>query len=558
MTTLSVLPDVDPAQSASPMKVEICGEKVNHLTYVATSQSSNNLVFNIVPSSFTDYMDRAIEVSLPLRATFAGSTTGSAMLDDGYDALRGMADYRLVINDIIILNGVSVPVSFVSDFMPDLLHHFNPQYRMEHPLGAPDITQEYNDSIGGNNNPLANYANSLGEVMKRGSFKYGAITRGATSAVLDFELVSWIHVPELLGMDCGGKLGIPFIRELRIQRNIDLTDKNIWSHASDGATTITSLAVTLNGNAQCHVKWTTPSRHLLPREPLLYDFFRMESFPTSRGSSLAADATTTMVSNNIILTNVPRFCWIFVRENNAQKSITKSDVFCGLTKVSLQFGNDSNLLSSASDYDLWQMSREVGLIDSFVQFQGMAQSSAFAQIGTVGSLFACEFGRHVNLGQYSVGQQGSFNFRVEVSIHNVNQTTAMADPTMYVVFAHDHQMMIEPSGMVSFRNKELIPIEQAMGSGMGGLVRVPYVSGWAQGGSWFSDAFKKVNKFLTDTKILSKLGEAVLPHVGRVPYVGQALAEVAPQALKIVKDYGYGDGGRVIAGKSLKSRIKNL
>lgn len=562
--SISINPELDASIGLqSTTHYDINGSQVTFRTYPATSWSNNAIKFSIIPPSMDVYVNRSLMVTTPITITYTGTTTSPSalLLDSGYDALRSLAGSRIIRTLNVNINGISVPVTSFYDTYVEPLLHYDEDYRKKHPLGAIDVTQVYSDSIGAVNNPLTDYSTSEsfdeGQGIKRGAFTLRSVTRGATSAVLVLDLIDWIYVPGLFGANCSEEFGLTRIRNIDIDQTIDLSAPNVVSHALTGYSTITATTVALTGQPSILAKFISIPHDMIPHGNLNYPHLRMERYVTQLGGTLAPNVSNVITSNNIQVPYIPRYMWVFVREQDASKLISSPDTFCALTNLSIQFNNQSALLSSASPYQLWEMSRNTNLQDSLIAWNGISTNPGFAQIGTVGSIGCFEFGRQISLGDpnLAIGTAGQFNLSVQATFKNVNQVITMTNPTLYLVVAYDEIMTIQDGGLVTFVTPTVPVGTIAAGVDM---VKVPYnvsgLTGITRGGSAKS-FFKGIGKFLKSSKVLSTVGKALLPAL-----IGPAGVPIS----EAVSQLGYGDGGAVITGgaemtqQQLRAKIRKM
>lgn len=576
MAMYSVNPEID-ATLSDATRTDLNPSRVVFTTYPATNWSNSNIKWTIIPPSMDTIVNRAMQVQIPIQIDFVGTTTGTNMLDDGYDALRSACGLRIQSNTNISFNGTSLPVSNVYDMYPDILVHYDREYRKKQPLSAPDVTTDYNDSVGIISNPLSSYSSSeqfeYGG-LKRGAFEVVSITRSPTSAQIKVILFDWIYVPKLMGCDEIDSLGFSFLRDINIDSTLQLVDKWLWSHNSHGATTITSATCTLYSQPNIICKFMSVPNMLKPTENLVYNHLRFERFTTSYGAQLVPLATGTLFSNNIQLPLVPRYMYMFVRENDANKTRNSTDSFCSITNIKVDFNTQSNLLSSASQYDLWRMSQECGLMDNWGHFNGKAIGSGFVSIGTSSSPLCLAFGDHVSLGDESVsiGSSGQFNFKVTVDFKNQSTATTIVAPVLYIVLAFDQVMTITTGGQVLLSLPQVLSYNGLVSAsgGADGVVKVPYPKGGmarypssASGntlgnvqGAGFLDFMKKVGKFFKDNKILSSIGKIISPLVSTA---FPAAAPIASMVTSGLEKAGLGvRGGQALSKKDLKNMIKDL
>lgn len=549
MGSYSVNPEIDISLSAQP-HVDVNGNRIFYKRESATSwdASGANITFSVIPPSKTAFMNRCIPIITRIQLAYSGTiSSGTYLLDDGYDALRNLAGLRGTMNQINTLNGTGFPTSVVNILYPDIISHYNAEYKHVHPLGATDESQNLADCVGSVNNPLASYSASEWDRLKRGAYIPVSISRTSTAAIIQYDLIEFVYVPGLLGLDQSEKPGIPLINTFTSQMRLDLDKKNLVSHASGGNSTISDCVITIVGQPYMILKFTEPPLELIPTEPLHFLHQRFEYWQQAYGGSVSANSSGSITSNNVQLQAVPRYLWLWVRESDGNKTFGSSDTFAAISNVSLNFNSQAALLSTCNQHDLWQISRDCGCLDDWVRFQGKAVSN-LAVIGSVGSLFCAEFGRHISLGSDSlaVGTRGNFNFQATISFTNVNQTTAMSMPTLFMVVGYDSDMVIDPTGQVHFEFPE-VPVVGA-GGAMSSLVKVPYgVEGYA-GGSLRS-FFQRASDWFKKTKLLSTVGKSLAPLASSV---NPALQPLANAAVSKLEQSGYG------AGQMSKAQLKSL
>lgn len=553
MASYSVNPEIDSSVEPSPVHLDVSGTQVSFIKYPATSWSDANAVFTIIPPSVDTFVNRAIRSKYHIRVTYSG-TSGGAMLLNGADALKSLADLRMKTVENVAFNGSTYPVSNYWSVIPDLAEHFDPVIRKEHSLGAPDTYQTYADGVGSINNALSTYPTSESAQQKRGALSVLSITNGSTSAVVEYELNSWIYIPDLLGVSVENDLGLVRLKTLTITTTFDMSASRIVAHAANVGITINSCVVTHVTAPELTCKFISVPRDLLPRGPLRYRHRRIEAFVTSYGTSVAANTVSSspLISNNVQLSRVPRFLFCWVRESDSNKTINSSDTFCAVQQgFSINFNNQSGLLSSASVQDLWNMSRQVGLLDSWNEFSGLALGSSLVNVGTIGSVVALEFGKHISLGggQLSINSPGAFNFSVNFPFKNVNQNSAINNPTLYVVACFDHDMIVSEGGDIQFEHPSS-PVG-LVASGDNQPVKLVYEGQFARGAG-FMDWIRKINDFLKRTKLISGVSSVL----SAVPQLAPVAAPVS--AISRSLGYGSGEGGNVLSKKELKDRIRKL
>lgn len=537
--------------------VSVNGTQVTYRQFPASSSSSNNIVWQVQPPSVDVYINRAIMKIIPLTITYSG-TSASLLLADGYDALRSLPALRFTTNEVVSINGVGFPTSQNFEIYPEILAHYNPEYRKRHPLGAPDVTQNYGDATGNIANPLANYASSdIPEgSLKRGAYvsRVGSITRTQTTASIQVDVVEWIHIPKLFGLDCARETGLIRVRSLDVNSVLDLSPAKVISSADSAGSVVNSAVVALTGIPQLLVKFVSPPREMLPHGTLRYQHARLERFITAYGQQCVSNASVSFPSNNIQLPYVPRYMFAFLREADSYKTFKSTDTFMRLENVSINFNNQTGILSTAPIQSLWDISKQCGLLDSFPMFAGLARNSNWVDVGTAGSLFCAEFGRHISLGDpsLSIGSAGSFNFNVQVTARNVNQTLPINNPTLYLIVVYDQCLVVGDGGDITFETPQVPVGPMASGEPF----QVMYDMDGLYGGG-VKEFFQKVGDWFKRTKILSGIGKIVSPLLSMTP-LGPMGTTIGNLATSTLEKSGLGEGGAVMSKRELKKMIKAL
>jgi hypothetical protein len=303
---------------------------------------------------------------------------------------------------------------------------------------------------------------------------------------------------------------------------------------------------------------------------MTYGADAIERFPTALGSSLAANASTTILSSNLQLNAVPEKILVFCRENTANLTYTSSDVALALTGISINFNNQSGLLASATQLDLFQMSKSNGLQDDWELFSGLSGSLGTV-VGTSGSFLMLRFGKDISLpSDCWPGKVGAFNLQLTATVKNVNQSASITNPTLYIITFTNQKLQISEGGAV----QTILGISESEKSQATEYVQFSKVKKH-YGGS-FGDFMSKVGSFLKpvldglrSTKAVSTIA-SLIPHPA-AQLVGQAASRMGFGGIQggIQGGFSAGEmpseddlncalGGRGISKAELKRRLKQL
>jgi len=527
---------------------------------VSTSYSQNNATFNAPPPSLSSYCDRCVYMSLPVSVVYAGTSAGAMMVNQ-YDAFRAYPIHSIIntiqctINDRQFSIQANEIVHPTSHYRKSKNWDLSPTYL--------DKYQVYADGVAGNNNPLGTYLDSYSKDLQlRGSFPC-TITNGATSSTLAATLVEPIMIPPFLD-ETESSLGFTNVSNMSFTINYSSNLARIVSHAAS-TSTISSVTVTL-GQPTLFFRYATMPYDYVPR-PVTYGSQQITYF-TTPSATLTANSTATIASTNVQMQCVPSHMYIFCRESNANLAYTSTDTYTSIENISLTFANKTGILSSASKYDLFEISKQNGLVDSWPEFSGIVQSATLGtSIGTIGSVVRLNFGKNIPLSNCHVGESGSFNMQMNVGVKNVNQSASITAPTLYIITVTPSKFTLEVGGATQ--------MQIGMQENMNGEY-VPYdVIKHEYGGNIFTDGFRQISKalkpvvgFLQKYKPISTIAtmipdpnSMIVGQVARSVGFGRGRQSMIGEGGMMTGGMtaaGMQIGGQILSRKDLMSRIQQM
>ena len=445
---LRVEDPVSDLQSSRAYVVLKGGKQVSHFVESSDSNSSSQISFTVNPPTTDTIVDRNVLFRSEVEITFTCTNGGAAdMLQKGFDALRAFPFASIVETTIVQINNSTISANIGNIAQPLLRYNTGFDVRQRDYSTTPsmlDQSQRYSVQSGSARNPLAGYSDNSYEIP-RGAFPMTVISNTATTATIR----AVITEPMLLSPFVFGhndRAGFIGIRQLTFQFN--LGDKTrIWSH-STASPNITNFAVTSVTfiNPEMLMKYITPRNLDLIPKISVYPLFNVTEYSILRGSALAASAVDTMVSQSIQLSSVPRRMYIFARKAKTLRTFEDSDTFFGIENIDITFNNQSGLLATATQQELYKMSIKNRLSLSWEQFSGgptIELGVTPNSFGTVGSVVCVEFASDIALGQdIAPGMAGKFQLLVRTRIKNVNVVDAIV-PELWVIIIDEGIMTIE-------------------------------------------------------------------------------------------------------------------
>jgi len=545
MSIVTVCPNIDLNLQHKDVKL-LSPNAVTIRQWISTSYSNNQASFSMPPPSTSVFIDRCFMKATPVTIAYAGSTTGSNMLQLGYDALRAYPIASITNSDQLTLNNSTFTMQ-TSELVPYMARYWKAEHYSSFPSYL-DTYQVYADGVAAINNPLGAYFNAIDHHQPRGGYPM-IVVNASTSASITATIYEPIWLP-CLHRNFENGLGFTNIRTCDLVTNYNANLARIVSHALSLAT-ISSITVTM-GQPIVYMKYSTPSMGYVPPPVMTYGSEDINRFITPYGATLTANSSATITSTNIQLGGVPRWVLIFCRESNANLTYASTDTACNISNVSINFDNQSGILSSSSEMNLYLMSAKNCLQDTWEQYHGVTSNLA-TQVGTTGSFLKLFFGKDIPLtpGSYP-GKIGAYNLSMNVTVKNINQSASITAPNLYIITSVPQKLLIHNGGQV----ETILGIEER---GDGEYVQYDNVVKY-YGGSFHSFAakvgkfFRPVVDWLKKTHLISTVA-SFIPHP-----LAQTISGVASRAGFGDGD-GDGDGGMTVGGRvasraELMKRIK--
>ncbi len=444
--------------------------------FPSTSSSNSALIFNVQVPSENVVIDRAVLINTPLciELTFTGVQPGESCwsygLTDAFQAFPLNASFTTATAQI---NNTTCSIN-TQDVLPSLLRMNDSRelyrYNSMTPCLPDQAYANYTDAVNSNNNPLASYNTASYDLdqVPRGAFPIiykilHTITAGGTddspistnvADVFKVGVATIVTEPLLLSpfiwgnpeYNCQGLLGI---NNMAFTLNIDSSAKRVWSTANPYFTGITLGSPNAFGQSSAFTLPQTPpgqqpllsaSTGSTPR--LLFKFLSTQpsdliqtknvvpymDFPryltsSANNANLSATAVNqTIVSSNLQINQIPDYFIITARIPMSAQTPENSMSQFVINGISVNLNNQSGLLSSASQYDLWRTSMKNGSSQSWAEFSGLANSftgGVSQNIATTGSVLVLSPPYDLSLPNYiSSGSLGNYNFQFQLQVSN--------------------------------------------------------------------------------------------------------------------------------------------
>lgn len=452
-------------------------------SFNATSSSTSQISFNVSVPSENTILDRNVLISATYKFTIAltGTTkAGDVLMKYGFaDAFQAFPLNSSITSINATINNTSVSVN-TQDVLPLLLKMI-PARELAKYQGT---TATYVDSVGftgaggymvpnsttaisDNFNPLGSIHNTTHDgVIPRGALPLSNIvitnTKNATKLTLatdgdvaSVELTATLTEPLFLspfifaGLNDSSNQGFVGLNTLNLNINIDTSLKRFWSKAPSSAAGIFSITLNSITDAKLMLNFlTTQITDMVQNKNVIpfTDYPRYITGVTNSSTITKNGGTNTIKSQNIQLNQIPDLFIIALRKPLNTQTMTDPNFFYPIRNISINFNNASGLLSSASQQQLWEMSRDNGVQQSWFEWSGRANSyystldtTAIAD-GDVASLMRLTAGSVLVINpakdlslppNLSNGCIGQFNFQIDVT--GINYTSVDIIPELVII-----------------------------------------------------------------------------------------------------------------------------
>lgn len=443
--------------------------------FPSTSSSNSAVIFNVQVPSENVVIGRDILINTGLSFTIsAGSATqaqyqvpvGASVFSYGLtDALQAFPFNSLLTTATAQINNTTCSIN-LQDVLPSLLRMNDSRELYRFNSTTPSLPDqaygEFIDGVFANNNPLASYNTTSYDIdqVPRGAFPvvvnivhqiFGGLTNDSpiSTDVRDTWLITVQTVvseplflsPFIFGnpeFNCQGLLGI---NNMTFTLNVDSTCKRLFSTANPYIRTI-SLGTPINPNGfqstdligistqpsapALLLKFlsTQPSDLIQTKNIVPYMDFPRYLTNSANSTSIASGASATLTSSNLQINQIPDLFLINVRRPMSEQDWRNPSSFLTINSISINLNNQSGLLSSASQYDLWRLSIKNGSTQSWVEFSGQAfvnvnATGEGATVPTTGSLLVLNPAYDLSLPDYiTCGSLGNYNFQFQCNVSN--------------------------------------------------------------------------------------------------------------------------------------------
>ena len=474
-----------------PFGVVKSGQNVTTQIYPATSASASSQTYSIQTPSEVTLLDRNIVWQSTYEIEIRGTPAAGEFLVDlgNRDALAPLPLHMSATTLQVQVNNNSVSVN-IRDVLPQLLRMYGDDRALARWNGiaplAPDTYRNYTDQIGSNNNSNGSFAQTAdNSLVSRGTYSIDFLqeTTPATATrnqqtigdgtlrvvrlrFTSFEplFLSPFHFANL----SANQMAIYGVSNLNFIFNIAADAKRLWRcGATEAAIPNYSVSIAAVSGSRLIFQMLTPHpSQILPSKNVV-DYVDFPRYLTTFNNTIAAGAvnalnelvptTLEFPSNNIQLNQVPDMLVICARKPMSQQTNRDADCFLPISKISINWNNQSGLLANATQDTLYRMSAKTtnqtwqefrGYANKYIPPVGAGYNTRLQQVLTSGSILALRFGQDIPIVEefYAAGSLGSFNLQFNVTLQNY---TLQDQPVELVLMCVNSGLFITSQGVSS-------------------------------------------------------------------------------------------------------------
>ena len=434
------------------------GQNVTSSEFLATSSSTSSHVYNIQVPSEQTIVDRRViwDSEFILKITSDGAKpAGVPIIDYGRrDALAPFPLHQSTSVMTATINNSSVSIN-MRDVLSALLR-FNDRAELARYNGmTPTLFDTYGDyaqAVGAINNPLGSYVNSdnNADFSPRGSWtlvSYG--TNAAADNLVAPPLAGGVQTyyvkvkvseplllsPFIFAKPMTNAQGFYGIQNMNFVFNIG-TAQRMWRSADAWK----SAELVSFSNSKLIFNFLTPHpSDLLPARNVV-PYYEVPRYITQVALNGADGSTVNNVSTSSLqLNQIPDKLIVFVRKPIGTQTPNDPDAFLPIEGITINFNNQSGILSSAKATDLYRYSVENGSNQSWYEFYGEANvpsaNGTGSRVRTSGSMLVLEFGKDIQITEdfYASGSLANINLQVSLTVRNNTGANLNAIPNWEIV-----------------------------------------------------------------------------------------------------------------------------
>jgi hypothetical protein len=422
-----------------------------------------------------------------------------------------------------------------------------------------DQSQAYGDMDGFPRNPLGGYGNMSTVNSGRGGFSDIIITANTSTGIADTATIQWQFTEPIclspLSYDLFTQEQLCLIGLNQIQINWQLGGRGaggglgpnpgiigltqgLWSYSELGVPLATG--VTTIQNAQALLQFFTPNpRQFLP-DFLTYAYSEPFVYQKQQNVLIPPGSQAIVQLDTVSIPTIPQMGIIWVSQQDQLTNISTTDTFALITGITVQYMNQSGILSTAQPQDLYEIARKNGVNYSYTAWQRYK-----------GSILPLKFGDDIPLQEnLAPGVLTKQSFTVQVTFTNISAQAQQF--TLNFMTMNEGIVTIQAGGGTISKNIGVLTPEEVMASWDTTPVpmqksRNVFGNGFSGSGSFWSDVGDFFKRLVRPT---ISAAQTVLPQLKPLTDIASGVATSYGLGLQ---GMGRVRGGRLIGQEEMKT-----
>ena len=298
----------------------------------------------------------------------------------------------------------------------------------------PDVSQDYDECTHENSNNINPLSSNTGDKRRRGDYPCEILSDTSTLSRLRVTFSEPLMMSPL-SFGCGDS-SLYFSQLTQIQFNAVLNDltKSVLSIAKNNPSTFTRITTTILDSTSMDFEYLSPSPNVVVEPVSNYEWYPI----TRQQQSLASvfpNTNATVRTNTVILSSVPKMIYILISEDENKRTEYSTDTFAEIKNVSITINNRQAELSTATQLQLYSMSKKNGSDITWEQFKGVHRNPLTKRLlsGT-GSIVAINLSEDVGLSNnLTAGMNTTMNIDMSVTYSSLRTD---AQPVAYSIYTY--------------------------------------------------------------------------------------------------------------------------
>lgn len=441
------------------------GMSVNQQVFTAAAPTTSSVNLNCLIPSLSVVIDRQVKLTsqFTIQITCAANKIQAGQNLINYPANFNFANFTFsqLINNLSVQVNNSTLNQNYQDSLPLILRNMSADALQRWADFTP-ITPDYYQATAqtGTLSQFKNITEAPSQAyLPRGTFRVDNITQAASVdatqvvASIQITVCEPFFVSPFLSGDAVDhhNAGLTGVSAINFNLNLDTTAAravrflNSFIPFGGGAAAPIAnefLNISLKSVDSFNVLMTflSPSPSQMIPMTSIVPYYELPTFKTTYNTAIPANSTATITSVVIAPNSIPDKVFLAVRPSvgSVLANATNQEFYLPIERVNITWNNNSGLLASATQQDLYYMSKKAGIKMDYLQWSGRASGTGTSatSIPLTGGIVALDFGDMIPIMEeyYAAGSLGTWNFSASVVCRNTTGVNITQPVELIVCF----------------------------------------------------------------------------------------------------------------------------